>query len=280
MQAYLWRFTGLGIELLLLWLVWHYLSVVRLSNRGGASPTARKRQLHPHSPKECQACRAGHQAGKPPTVVVVDAWRKQSCGRGRPKLIETDGYACNNAACRYFNVTDGQVHALVGNGKHRGADVIQYFKCQACGTKVSARWNTPMYDLKTPGRRVTEVMTATSEGMDVSAAQRVFAHDAWTIQRWLARTAHHAERVHQRFFRQLVCQHLQLDELVTRLCGVPERVFVWVALDAHTKIIPVIRIGTRKSADAQRFVHELWQRLAPGSPPCSPPMACDCISTH
>lgn len=43
------------------------------------------------------------------------------------------------------------------------------------------------------------------------------------------------------------------------LCG--------VALDSHTKIIPVIRLGARKSADAHLFVHEVWQRLAPGAPP-------------
>jgi transposase-like protein len=98
--------------------------------------------------------------------------------------METDGHACNNPACRYFNVTDGQVHALVGNGKRQGVDSVQYFKCQACGTKVSARWNTPMYDLKTSAQRVAEVMTATSEGMDVSAAQRVFQHDERTIRRW------------------------------------------------------------------------------------------------
>ena len=38
-------------------------------------------------------------------------------------------------------------------------------------------------------------------------------------------------------------------------------------MDAHTKIIPVIRIGALKSIDAQLFVHEVWQRLASGAPP-------------
>ena len=49
--------------------------------------------------------------------------------------------------------------------------------------------------------------------------------------------------------------------------GVKERVFVWVALDAHTKLILVIRCGGRTRIDAQLFVHELWSRLAPGAPP-------------
>jgi hypothetical protein len=42
---------------------------------------------------------------------------------------------------------------------------------------------------------------------------------------------------------------------------------VWVALDAHTKIMPVIHLGQRRHDDAMLFVHEVWQRLAPGAPP-------------
>jgi hypothetical protein len=124
-----------------------------------------------------------------------------------------------------------------------------------------------MYDLKTPVRRVDEVMTATSEGVDVAAASRIFKHDERTIARWLARTGSHAQRLHNHFFRHLVCAHLQLDELVTKLRGLKERLYVWVALDAQTKVIPVIQIGQRRHDDAMRFVHEVWQRLAPGAPP-------------
>jgi IS1 family transposase len=79
--------------------------------------------------------------------------------------------------------------------------------------------------------------------------------------------AEHSRRAHEHFFHDLLCQHLQLDELVTKLRGLPERLFIWVALDAQTKIIPVIRIGQRKRDDAHLFVHELWQRLVPGAPP-------------
>jgi len=91
----------------------------------------------------------------------------------------------------YFQVTDSHVHALVGCGTHHGIDAIQYFKCQACGTKVTGRWNTPMYDLKTAACEVGRVMTA----------------------------------------------------------------------------ILVIRCGGRTRMDAQLFVHEVWSRLAPGTPP-------------
>ncbi len=172
------------------------------------------------------------------------------------------GYWCPNPRCHYFKITDAQVHALVGDGFHYGTDTIQYLRCQVCHTKFSVRLGTPMYDLKTPARRVDKVMTATSEGVDVSAASRIFKHDERTIQCWLARTAADSQRLHHYFFHDLVCQHLQLDELVTKRRGLTEHIFVWVALDAQTKVIPVIRIGRRKHDDAMAFVHEVWQCLS------------------
>jgi transposase-like protein len=62
-------------------------------------------------------------------------------------------------------------------------------------------------------------------------------------------------------------RHLQLDELVTKVHGVKEQVFVWVALDAHTKLILVICCGGRTRIDAQLFVHELWSHLAQRAEP-------------
>src|SRR5450432_1441789 len=129
-----------------------------------------KRIRHPQSPCDCPACSAKHKQLECTKDRENPAWPAQHSGRGRPKQVRTDGHSCNNPACLYYQVTESRVHALVGYGTHRGRDSIQYFKCQACGTKVTARWNTPMYDLKTSASEVARVMTATSEGVDVAAA--------------------------------------------------------------------------------------------------------------
>ncbi len=269
MQELLLHLLRVGYELLLAWLLW----TAWIGWDGREQLLARThqqghpRQRHPQSPRDCPVCRAAHGACETHGQRVVEPWAKRKSRRGRPKVIETDGYWCPNPLCPYYKITDAQVHALVGDGLHYGADTIQNLRCQACHTKFSVRLGTPMYDLKTPARRVDEVMTATSEGVDVAAASRIFKHDEWTIQRWLARTAAHSQRLHNYFFHDLVCQHLQLDELVTKLRGLKEHIFVWVALDAQTKVIPVIRIGRRKHDDAMAFVHEVWQRLAPGASP-------------
>jgi IS1 family transposase len=87
------------------------------------------------------------------------------------------------------------------------------------------------------------------------------------LSEWLAKCGRHAERLHERLFVECQCAHVQLDELVTRVRSCVERVWVWVAIDARTKIVPVIHIGRRKRDDAMVFVHHLKDRLAAGSVP-------------
>ena len=58
----------------------------------------------------------------------------------------------------------GEIHALVGDGKHGQAEHIQTFRCQACRTTFAARRDTPLYRLKTPSQQVAMVLTAISYG--------------------------------------------------------------------------------------------------------------------
>ena len=61
------------------------------------------------------------------------------------------------------------------------------------------------------------VLTALAEGLDPSAAERVFGYRQATITTWLSRAGEHAQILHERSFRNLWLPHLQLDELRTRL---------------------------------------------------------------
>ena len=153
-------------------------------------------------------------------------------------MVATAGHACPNPACRYHGITDAAVHALVGRG-HHGPERIQDFRCQACGTKVSARRDTALYRLKTPTAQVSQVLTALAEGLDLAAAGRVFGHSQHTVARWLARGGAHAERLHARHFRGLPFAHLQLDEVRTRLRGPAGVRWLWLGLirfDGHLRL--------------------------------------------
>src|SRR6266567_4960348 len=130
-----------------------------------------------------------------------------------------------------------------------------------------ARRNTPLYRLKTPSQQVAVVLSALAEGLDPSAASRVFGFRQGTITTWLSRAGEHAQTLHERFFSNLHLPHLQLDELRTRLRNTHQILWLWLAIDPRTKILPALDLGPRTQTMAHRLIHALQQRLAPGCIP-------------
>ena len=177
----------LFLSLALLWLLdWFHRR--SSSSRGGAKRTTVQRLLKPRSPGDCPACRLSCTnscvVGLAP--VPVRPWCEVKSRRGAPKRVNTEGFACPNPKCPYFGITDAQIHALVGDGKHGQAEHIQTFRCQACRTTFSARRHTPLYRLKTPSHQIAVVLSALAEGLDASAAERVFGYRQATITTWLS----------------------------------------------------------------------------------------------
>jgi IS1 family transposase/transposase-like protein len=204
-------------------------------------------------------------------------WCEVKSRRGAPKRVNTEGSACPNQMCPYFGITDARVHALVGDGKHGQAERIQTFRCQACRTTFTARRHTPLYRLKTPSPHIGMVLSALAEGLDPSAAERVFGYLQATITTWLSRTGEHAQTLHERSFRTLRLPHLQLDELRTRLRSYKQVLWLWVAIDPCTKLLPVLQVGPRTQHMAHLLIHSLRQRLAPG---CLPLFSSDGLNLY
>jgi len=156
---------------------------------------------------------------------------------------------------------------LFGDGKHGHAERIQSFRGPACRTTFSARRNTPFYRLKTPLHHVAMVLTALAEGLDASAAERVFGFGQATIITWLSRAGQHAQTFHKHFFCNLQLPYVQLDELRTRLRSTTHVLWLWLAIDPCTKILPVLHLGLRTQNAAHTVIHSLRQILAAFLPP-------------
>jgi IS1 family transposase len=154
-----------------------------------------------------------------------------------------------------------------GDGKHGHAERIQTFGCQACRTTFSSRRNAALYRLKTPSHQIAIVLSALAEGLDPSAAERVFGFRQATITTWLIRAGEHAQTLHERFFRHLRIPHLQLDELRTRLRCSRQVLWLWLAIDPCTKLLPVLHLGPRTQNSAHIVIHSLRHILAPGCIP-------------
>jgi hypothetical protein len=163
--------------------------------------------------------------------------------------------------CVYHGITDQSIHALVGDGVEGVAEPIQWWRCQACGERFSERHDTAMPWLKTPSWRVQEVVTALGEGVDQAAAVRIFGHHPTTIARWLRRAGQLDMPLHERFFKNMLSDYIQLDELKTKTRQMGE-VWLWVALDVQTRVMIALKIGPRHQDHAHILLHEVKQRLA------------------
>jgi IS1 family transposase/transposase-like protein len=238
-------------------------------SRGGVIRSTTRRLLKPRTPLDCPACRLATTASSVggPVPTPVRPWREVKSRRGAPKRVNTEGFACPNRKCLYFGITDAHTHALVGDGKHGSAERIQTLRCQACHTTFSARRHTPLYHLKTPSYHVAMVLTAIAEGLDPSAAERVFGYRQATITTWLSRAGEHAQTLHQHSFCNLQLPHVQLDELRTRLRSCTQVLWLWLAIDPCTKLLPVLYLGPRTQHAAHRVIHSLRLLLAPGCVP-------------
>ena len=218
--------------------------------------------LKPRTPDDCPACRAA-QPIRSPASTTPKPYSQVKSPRGHKKRLPTIGFGCPNPDCLYYGITDDQVHALVGYDGHGRHEYIQDLKCQARQTKFSVRYGTVLYRLKTPARRVGEVLSALAEGLSVGAAVRVFWHGEFTVRTWLTRAGLHATSLHERLFGNLKLPHVQLDELGTKTRQGADALWVWFAMDDYTKIIAVLKVGPRTQSIAHAVVHTLVNALAP-----------------
>jgi hypothetical protein len=230
---------------------------------GAVHPVVR-RLLKPRTPLDCPDCRlsSAHSSVVEPAPAPVRPWPEMKSRRGAPKRVDPEGFACPNQQCAYFGITDARLHALVGDGKHGQAERIQTFRGPACRTTFSARRHTPLYRLKTPSHQVAMVLAARAFGLDPSAAERVFGYRQATITAWLTGAGAHAQTLHERFFCHLWLPHLQLDELRTRLRCATQVLWLWLAIDPLTKILPVLELGPRTQHMAHVLIHSLRESLA------------------
>lgn len=231
------------------------------------------RQMKPKSEKDCPYCQKEqteqtNEAGTKACLHAVIPWSEMKKRKGgRPKQSNTEGHACLDPNCYYSGITDQTIHALVANGSHGAREKIGDLTCQACQAGFSRRRNTPLYRLKTPSEVVEKVMLLEAHGVETSVLEEVYQVRESTIRTWLTRGGEHGRKLHDRFFRNLLLDHVQLDELWGNVKRSAAEVWVWTATEAKTKIIPVIQVGERSQAMAYSVLHELKSRLADGCLP-------------
>jgi IS1 family transposase len=129
------------------------------------------------------------------------------------------------------------------------------------------RRDTVLYRLKSRSEKVALTLALLAEGMDVSALERVTGIKEGTLRTWLTRAGMQAEKMHAHFFQELIFRHIQLDELWANLHHKSQDVWLWVATEATSKLIPVMELGPRTLDMAMGVVHGLVCTMSPGCMP-------------
>jgi IS1 family transposase len=230
--------------------------------------TPKIRQMKPKSEKDCPLCQKEEENEREPQACpdTLIPWSAMKKGKGgRPKQSNTEGQACLEPD--YYGITDQSIHALVADGSHGKREKSGDLVCQACKEGFSRRRNTPLYRLKTPSEVVEKVMFLEAHGVETAVLEEVYQVRESTIRTWLARSGEHGRQLHDHFFRNLLLDLVQLDELWGHVKRSGGEVWVWTTTEVKTKIIPVLQVGERNQAMAYSILHELKSRLADGCVP-------------
>jgi IS1 family transposase len=126
----------------------------------------------------------------------------------------------------------------------------------------------------TPAARA-QVLNCLIEGCSIRSTVRMTGVSKKAVSRLLVEAGAVAADYMDRVMVNLTCKRVQVDELwgwigckqrnvtpeiAARIPGAGD-IWLWIALDADTKLIPCVMLGSRNAGDANAFVSDLASRL-------------------
>jgi IS1 family transposase len=122
--------------------------------------------------------------------------------------------------------------------------------------------------------RQIQILNALVEGVSIRSTERMTQTHRDTIMRLLVSVGERCQHLLDQRLQGFKCEHLQLDEIWTFVRKKERRLsaleqlnpeigdqYVFVAIDAETKLIPSFLVGKRDGHTALLFMMDLYQRL-------------------
>lgn len=121
----------------------------------------------------------------------------------------------------------------------------------------------------------TAILNCLIEGCSIRSTVRLTGASKKAVSRLLVDAGQVAADYQNRVFRNLTSRRIQVDELwgfnyckqknvtaeiADKVPGAGD-IWLWVAIDADTKIVPSVMLGGRNAADAEEFIADLASRL-------------------
>jgi transposase-like protein/IS1 family transposase len=155
-------------------------------------------------------------------------------------------------------------------GKHRNG--LRRFRCPKCLKTYTEQHQRTLGSMYIPQEKAVLALRLLLEGNSLRSTQRITGMDINTIMTLLVKAGERCESLMDSKLRNLRMEHLQLDEIWTyvgkkrrnvRVGDSPELgdQWVFVAIDADTKLVPCFHVGKRHIDDTRTFLWDLYGRL-------------------
>jgi IS1 family transposase/transposase-like protein len=159
-----------------------------------------------------------------------------------------------------------------GFGKHRNG--LKRFRCPQCGKTYTEMHVRLLGEMTVPEDKALLAIQLLIEGTSIRSAERITGLHRDTIMRLLVLAGERCIDLLEVTMQNLKCKRIQSDEIWT-YCGKKQRhvkaedspelgdAWVFVALDAETKLIPAYMVGKRDRQTTYQFLTTLRNRMAP-----------------
>ena len=154
-------------------------------------------------------------------------------------------------------------------GKRR----IQRYRCANCSATFSdPKPVSPLGTMRITEESAIRAIQCLIEGCSIRSTERMTGLHRDTIMQLLVLAGERCSRLHDSRMRDLVCNYIQCDEIWCFVGKKAKRVrpddpiemgdqWVFVALDAQTKLVPSFAIGKRNAATTKDFICDLMMRI-------------------
>jgi transposase-like protein/IS1 family transposase len=155
-------------------------------------------------------------------------------------------------------------------GKHRNG--LQRFRCNQCRKTFTEEHQRPLNEMRLPFDKAVSILKLLVEGMSIRSIERVTGVHRDTIINVLCMAGERCARLLDATMRNLSCKLIQCDEIWTFCFKKQRRVrkddpaefgdqWVFVAIDAETKLIPCYAIGKRTKGTTDALIGDLSERI-------------------
>jgi transposase-like protein/IS1 family transposase len=155
-------------------------------------------------------------------------------------------------------------------GKHRNG--LRRFRCPKCRKSYTEPHRRTLDTMYIRQDRAVLALQLLLEGNSLRSTQRITGLDVNTIMTLLVKAGERCQTLMDTRLRGLKIKHLELDEIWTYVGKKRRNVrdgdspevgdqWVFVAIDADTKLIPCFHIGKRHIEDTRTFLWDLYGRI-------------------